>query len=192
MNNRIDRVMLLTEVHWAGEYKEFSTSYVGDGRDGYTDFTDAVPILVTTLHRLREHGPLGPVWFRFGHPTWQTLPDALDNPGDERALRRRQRRRDQLREQEEEQRERELRERRERWAVEDAAAETDREPDPVCRKCGGPLEGSPFEYDPREEEAPPAGGVHCAGCRIQVAEPTGRFGRVIRRLVTGDERYPRR
>ncbi|MFG2894935.1 hypothetical protein [Streptomyces sp. NPDC048248] len=41
-------------------------------------------MVVTTLGRLCEHGPLGPVWFRFGHPAWQTLPDALDNPDDER------------------------------------------------------------------------------------------------------------
>ncbi|WP_406483269.1 replication-relaxation family protein [Streptomyces platensis] len=196
MNNRINSVMRLTQAHWAGQYCEFATSYSSDERDGYTDYTDAVPILVTTLDRLREHGPLGPVWFRFGHPTWQTLTDALDNPDDERAFRRRQRRRDQLRKQqrehEEQQREHERQEERERWAAQEAAAEAAREPDPVCQECHGLLESSPFEYDPREEEAPPADGVHCAGCRIQLAEPTGRFGRVIRRLVNGDERYPRR
>ncbi|BDM74851.1 hypothetical protein HEK616_83380 (plasmid) [Streptomyces nigrescens] len=62
----------------------------------------------------------------------------------------------------------------------------------MCQECDGPLESSPFEYDPREEEAPPADGVHCAGCRIQLAEPTGRFGRVLRSLVNGDQYYPRR
>ncbi|MFF7414900.1 hypothetical protein [Streptomyces lydicus] len=61
----------------------------------------------------------------------------------------------------------------------------------MCQKCGGPLEGSPFEYDPLEEDPPPADGQHCAGCRIQLAEPTGRLSRAIRRLVTGDDRYPR-
>ncbi|WP_406203244.1 replication-relaxation family protein [Streptomyces decoyicus] len=196
MNNRINNVMRLTKAHWAGQYCEFDTSYGSDERDGYTDYTDAVPILVTTLDRLREHGPLGPVWSRFGHPTRQTLSDALDNPDDERAFGRRQRRRDQLseqqREQEEQRRERERQEERERWAAQEAAAEAAREPDPVCQECHGPLESSPFEYDLREEEAPPADGMHCAGCRIQMAEPTGRFGRVFRRLVTGDERYPRR
>ena len=62
MNNRINSVMRLTEEHWAGHY-QVSGSYGSDERDGYTDYTDAVPILVTTLDRLREHGPLGPVWF---------------------------------------------------------------------------------------------------------------------------------
>ncbi|MFI9080935.1 replication-relaxation family protein [Streptomyces sioyaensis] len=188
MNNRINSVMRLTKAHWAGRYCEFTTGYDSDERDGYTDYSDAVPILVTTLDRLREHGPLGPVWLRFGHPAWQTLADALDNPDDERAFTRRQRRRDQLRkqqrEQEEQQRERELQEERERWAAQEAAADAAREPDPLCQECHGPLERSPFEYDPQEEEAPPADGVHCAGCRIQLAEPTGRFGRVIRRLVS--------
>ncbi|MFH8574088.1 replication-relaxation family protein [Streptomyces sp. NPDC017993] len=196
MSNRINSVMRLAETHWAGRYREFAASYGSDERDGYTDYSDAVPILVTTLGRLREHGPLGRVWFRFGHPTWQTLPDALDNPDDERAFNRRERRRDQLhkqqRELEEQQRERQRQEQRERWAAQEAAAEAAREPDPVCQKCHGPLESSPFEYDPLEEDAPPADGVHCAGCRIQLAEPTGRIGRVIRRLVNGDERYPRR
>ncbi len=154
-------------------------------------------MLVTTLDRLREHGPLGSVRFRFGHhPTWQTLTEALGNPGDVRAYRRRQRKRDQLREQqlkrEEEQRNRELRQAKERWAAQQAAAEAAKEPDPVCQRCDGPLEGSPFDYDPMEEAAPPADGHHCAGCRIQLAEPGGRLGRLIRRLANGDDRYPRR
>ncbi|WP_433859786.1 hypothetical protein [Streptomyces kronopolitis] len=117
------------------------------------------------------------------------LTDALDDPDDERAWSRRQRRRDQLRKQ---QREREDQEERERWAAQEAAAEAATVPDPVCQECQGPRESSPFEDDPWEEEAPPADGVHCAGCRIQMAEPTGRFGRVLRRLVNGDVRCPRR
>ncbi|MEU9485986.1 hypothetical protein AB0D83_20365 [Streptomyces decoyicus] len=153
-----------------------------------------MPILVTTLDRLRERGPLGPVWFRFGHRTWQALTDALDNPDDVRGFKRREAQRDQLRQQkrkqEEEQREREIREAREHWVAQQAAAEAAREPAPVCQKCDGPLESSRFEADPLEDAAPPADGVHCAGCRIQLAEPTSRFGRVIRRLVNGDGLTP--
>ncbi|WP_405407138.1 replication-relaxation family protein [Streptomyces decoyicus] len=191
MNNRINNVMRLAEEYWADQYCELATSYGSDEHDGYTDYTDAVPIMVTTLDRLREYGPLGPVWFRFGHPTWQALSDALDNPDDVRGFRRREAQRDQLRqqkrEQEEEQREREIGEARERWVAQQAAAEAAREPDPVCQKCDGPLESGRFEADPLEDTAPPADGAHCAGCRIQLAEPTSRFGRVIRRLVNGDE-----
>ncbi len=147
MNNRINSVMRLTKAHWAGQYCEFATSYSSDERDGYTNYTDAVPILITTLDRLREHGPQSPVWFRFGHSTWQTLTDALDNPDDERAFKARQRRRDQLRkqqlEQEEQQRERERQEARERLAAQEAAVEAAREPDPVCQECHGPLRAAP-------------------------------------------------
>ncbi|MFJ9406577.1 hypothetical protein [Streptomyces sp. NPDC101393] len=32
----------------------------------------------------------------------------------------------------------------------------------MYQECHGPLESSSFEYDPREEDAPPADGVHCA------------------------------
>ncbi|GAA2695370.1 replication-relaxation family protein [Streptomyces lunalinharesii] len=194
MKNRIARVQHLTEAHWAGEYQEHGASYGSDERDGYTDYTDAVPILVTTLDRLREHGPLGPTWFRFGHRTWQTLPDALDNPDDHRDYRRRAderaRRHKQQREQQEKQQERERQEEFERWKAEDAAAKAAKKPDPVCERCGGPLEGSRFEYDPLEDDAPPADGAHCASCRIQLTEPTSRLGRMIRRLVNGDG-YPR-
>lgn len=95
--------------------------------------------------------------------------------------------REQQRKQEERQRERERQEARERRAAQQAAAEAAKEPDPICQRCDGPLEGSPFDYDPLEEAAPPADGAHCAGCRIQLAEPTGRLGRVFRRLVAGDE-----
>ncbi|MFD3423745.1 hypothetical protein [Streptomyces decoyicus] len=123
--------------------------------------------------------------------TWQTLTDALDNPDDVRGFRRHEAQRDQLRQQkpkqEEEQRELEIGEAREHWVAQQASAEAAKEPAPVCQKCDGPLESSRFEYDPREEQAPPADGVHCAGCRIQLAGPTSRFGRVIRRLVNGDE-----
>ncbi|MEE6269177.1 replication-relaxation family protein [Streptomyces diastatochromogenes] len=196
MNNRIERVRRLTEVHWSGEYKDADTG-LGE-RDGYTDYADAVPIVVTTLDRLREHGPLGPVWFRFGHSTWQTLFDALDNPDDDRAywIRECERRqlREQQRKQEDEQRAREHREEMERWAAEEAAAQAAKaakKPDPVCQECGGPLKGSPFDGDAWDEEAPPADGEHCAACRIHLAEPTSRLGRMLRRLVNGDG-YPRR
>ncbi|MFI1742457.1 hypothetical protein [Streptomyces sioyaensis] len=116
---------------------------------------------------------------------------SYDFPDDQRAFRRRQDQRDQLREQQREQekrqRERERQEARERRAAQQAAAEAVKEPDPICQRCDGPLEGSPFDYDPLEEAAPPADGAYCAGCRIQLAEPTGRLGRMFRRLVAGDE-----
>ncbi|MGD3108009.1 replication-relaxation family protein [Streptomyces sp. YGL11-2] len=111
LNNRINSVMRLTEAHWSGEYGNDRSRYGQPGvDDGYIDFTDAVPVLVTTLDRLQRHGPLGAVWFRFGHSTWQSLDDALDDPdayrarAPERKERRRQAAQRAKREREEEER----------------------------------------------------------------------------------------
>ncbi|MFP8907541.1 hypothetical protein [Streptomyces atacamensis] len=34
---------------------------------GCTDYGSAVSVFATTLNRLRTHGPLGRVWWRYGH-----------------------------------------------------------------------------------------------------------------------------
>ncbi|MEZ0096077.1 hypothetical protein ABH925_007284 [Streptacidiphilus sp. EB129] len=63
------------------------------GDTGYQDFTDyrsAIPIVVTTLDRLQQHGPLGAVWWRLGHSGLQTLGQALANPDGLAAYRARQ------------------------------------------------------------------------------------------------------
>lgn len=36
-----------------------------------------MPILVTTLERLQARGPHGPTWWRYGHPAWEPLENAL-------------------------------------------------------------------------------------------------------------------
>ncbi|GAA2260475.1 hypothetical protein GCM10010430_50680 [Kitasatospora cystarginea] len=41
-----------------------------------------VPVLVTSLKRLVEDNPLGPVWWRYGRTGLHPLTDALDNPQD--------------------------------------------------------------------------------------------------------------
>lgn len=75
--------------------------------------------------------------------------------------------------------------------MQEAAADAAREPEPVCQECDGPLESSPFEYDPREEEAPPPDGVHCAGCRIHPRPGAGRPGGAqAAGLGTGSRRGP--
>ncbi|WBP84665.1 hypothetical protein [Kitasatospora cathayae] len=53
--------------------------------DGWREYDDAVPVIATTLELLTEHGPLGPVWWRFGRRDRHSLLDALDNP-DNRAV----------------------------------------------------------------------------------------------------------
>ncbi|WP_326683095.1 hypothetical protein OHB31_35610 [Streptomyces microflavus] len=59
-------------------------------KDGYRDYSGTIPVLATTLAQLRRRGPHGPVWWRYGHPGWETLQDALDNPEDLRGYRHRE------------------------------------------------------------------------------------------------------
>ena len=51
-------------------------------RKGITarDYSQAVPVLVTTLEQLQEHGADAAVWRRLGRTGEQTLHQALDNP----------------------------------------------------------------------------------------------------------------
>ncbi|PLW72143.1 hypothetical protein C0036_14160 [Streptomyces sp. DJ] len=44
------------------------------------DYSQAVPVVVTTLEQLTEHGAGAAVWRRLGRADEQTLTDALDNP----------------------------------------------------------------------------------------------------------------
>ncbi|MGW3985287.1 hypothetical protein [Streptomyces mirabilis] len=71
----------LAREHWRGEWNA-DHAPEGERPDGYRDYEGRVPLLATTLHRLAGHGPHGPVWWRYGHTSWQTLGDALGNPDD--------------------------------------------------------------------------------------------------------------
>lgn len=64
---RMRSVGRLSRELWAGtEHVDigYGAATPGDG-DFYLDFTDKVPLVITTLDRLQQHGPMGPVWFRF-------------------------------------------------------------------------------------------------------------------------------
>ncbi|MEV8547661.1 replication-relaxation family protein [Streptomyces sp. NPDC051572] len=82
LKNRMNTIINLTRINWSGQYEDMGRDFGEERGDGYYDFTDAIPLLVTTLPRLREHGPLAAVWRRCGHNQWETLPDALANPQD--------------------------------------------------------------------------------------------------------------
>jgi len=58
-----------TRQHWQGERHKDHTTY-----------DDRIPIVATTLDLLREHGPAGPAFWRFGRPGLQPLDDAVGNP----------------------------------------------------------------------------------------------------------------
>ncbi|MFE4973571.1 hypothetical protein ACFRAR_15830 [Kitasatospora sp. NPDC056651] len=44
-----------------------------------------MPIVATTLELLAEHGPLGPIWWRFGRSGRHSLIEALENPNNRAA-----------------------------------------------------------------------------------------------------------
>jgi hypothetical protein len=80
LRNRMAAMRDLARPYWQGD-----TRYAG-----FTDYESAIPIVVTTLARLQQHGPLGAVWWRLGHSGLQTLGQALANPDGLAAYRARQ------------------------------------------------------------------------------------------------------
>jgi hypothetical protein len=65
----------LTERHWKG------TAHDG----GFHMYDGKLPIVATGMKQLKEHGPAGAVFRRFGRPHKQTLLEAIGNPRREAA-----------------------------------------------------------------------------------------------------------
>ncbi|GAB2891868.1 replication-relaxation family protein [Streptomyces mayteni] len=171
--NRIRAVGELTEAYWSGR-TAYTTNYSRGGMDTWTDFSDAIPILATTLNALRAHGPYGPIWRRYGHSADQEdLAAALANPDGAQA--RKQRLDDQrIREEEEREREREqhLRERQERErqrerAQQIAMARAARRG--TCQRCGQPRADDQPVTDSELRRVPAPDGLHCVACRRELA-----------------------
>jgi hypothetical protein len=86
---KVDNTVKVLEAagrrYWAPD--RYETYY----REAITaqDYSQAVPVVVTTLEQLQEHGADAAVWRRLGRKDEQTLTAALDNP-DGDALYRRQ------------------------------------------------------------------------------------------------------
>ncbi|MFD6922411.1 hypothetical protein ACFV99_19630 [Streptomyces sp. NPDC059944] len=179
LKNRMTTVLKGTRQIWAGDYQAGYGS--SEERDGYWDFTDAIPVLFTTLNRLQASGPHAAVWWRCGHRQWETLPAALDNPADHRAWQAREKVRRARHDEELAQRKRE----RERAAENERWASKPPEPEPApevapCERCGSPI-ADPYRQDDAEF-APAEDGRHCPTCRrdIRSQYPTLRstlFGR---------------
>lgn len=70
----IQQVAARTQQHWQGKRSRQYSTYDG-----------CIPIVATTLELLREHGPAGPAFWRFGRPGLQPLDDAVGNPSREAA-----------------------------------------------------------------------------------------------------------
>ncbi|WP_344469056.1 replication-relaxation family protein [Kitasatospora kazusensis] len=86
--NRQDAVADLAGDAWGGSWWTI-TRHDNDG-DGWREYDDAVPVIATTLELLAEHGPLGPVWWRYGRPGRHSLLDALESPDTRQAYDERQ------------------------------------------------------------------------------------------------------
>ncbi|MDQ1033609.1 hypothetical protein QFZ75_000025 [Streptomyces sp. V3I8] len=175
LKNRMNRVLDLTREIWSGRWESMG-SHGSEPADGYRDYSDAIPLLITTLPRLQQHGPLGEVWWRCGHRRWETPTDALANPDDHDAWAHRdaerQRRRQEQQEQERERARQQAPEsgwgqKRETWQTQDdqddKGAPAPALPGPRCERCGGPRAS---ERGLHHEFAPDEDGRHCPQCRI--------------------------
>jgi hypothetical protein len=110
------------------------------------DYSQAVPVVVTTLEQLQEHGAGAAVWRRLGRKGEQTLTAALDNPDGDVLFRDQAARADA-----EEER---------RCAAERKARR------PVCRRCGRKFTDERWEETTAHRSAWQAGDVSvCGTCR---------------------------
>jgi hypothetical protein len=114
-NTVIAQLAELTQRHWQGT-----------AHDGFHMYDGKLPIVVTGMKQLQEHGPAGAIFRRFGRPHNQTLLDAIGNPRREAHDARRQA--------EYEAREREYKEQLHRAAEHQRAEREARRP--VCAGCG--------------------------------------------------------
>ncbi|MEU9546762.1 replication-relaxation family protein [Streptomyces mirabilis] len=154
--SQMGHVADLTRPHWQGRW---------DGEDGFHSYDGRIPIVATTLELLREHGPAGPAFWRFGRDHREPLLDAIGNPRRDAALARRR------------QAARENQQRRE--AQEAAAREARR---PVCPDCGNRFSDDRWTaVDLRDWGQPRESHPHlCEDCQNQAV--------AARRQAEADER----
>ncbi|MFD5934133.1 replication-relaxation family protein [Streptomyces sp. NPDC060333] len=147
METRIREAERLSVQEWRGHWHTAGTHSDGT-KDGYRDYTGVVPVIVTVLDLLEEHGPHGPIWRRYGRRIHETLADALANPDDYHAYSVREEKR---RAADEAERQREEREHQEERQRRDAAAGR-------CRECGR-------KVYPDDAQGTKAAGGLCDICR---------------------------
>ncbi|WP_406841888.1 replication-relaxation family protein (plasmid) [Streptomyces sp. AHU1] len=117
--SQMARVAGLTRHHWQGRLHP---------EGGYHSYNGCIPIVATTLELLREHGPAGPAFWRFGRGHRQPLVEAIGNPRQDAYLARRRQAARQ-----------EQRRRAEREAAEREARRL------VCADCGGKFSDDRWE-----------------------------------------------
>ncbi|MFE0776425.1 replication-relaxation family protein [Streptomyces sp. NPDC058861] len=128
-NHTIPRLMQLTRHLWRGQW----------GEDGYHTYDNKIPIITTGLNQLREHGPAGEVFARFGRSGPQTLLDAIGNPRLDAAIARARQRQRALAEE----RQAQARQAAQEQAAKQAAEREARRP--VCTGCGAKFTDTRWE-----------------------------------------------
>ncbi|WP_331718585.1 replication-relaxation family protein (plasmid) [Streptomyces sp. NBC_00289] len=186
LKNRMNTVMELTRTAWSGDYHP-DRGYGAQDKDGFYDYTDAIPLLFTTLDRLQADSPRGVVWWRCGHGQWETLPAALANPADHSAWHARDEQRRLRHKEAEEASRQEHAPRTPAWPPtpdpdpwpDETAPDPVPAPAPPCERCGLPVTGQDGQDDAVFDS--PENGRHCATCRSDIRQyPTLRaalFGR---------------
>ncbi|WP_233436199.1 replication-relaxation family protein [Streptomyces anulatus] len=107
------------------------------------DYSQAVPVVITTLEQLQEHGADAAVWRRLGRAGEQKLTDALDNPDGEDLYHRQAARA-------------EAEEERCRAAEREARR-------PVCKRCGQKFTDQRWEETTMHSFMPKAGELSACG-----------------------------
>ncbi|MFI0915566.1 hypothetical protein [Streptomyces abikoensis] len=74
-NRTVPRLIELTRHLWQGERQ----------KGGHHHYDGRIPIIATGLRNLRQHGPAGPAFLRFGRDHMQPLLEAIGNPRREAA-----------------------------------------------------------------------------------------------------------
>ncbi|OKI99915.1 replication-relaxation family protein [Kitasatospora sp. CB01950] len=91
--NRQQAVADLARDAWGGFWWTMRSDNTGG--DGWREYDDAVPVIATTLELLAEHGPMGPVWWRYGRDEARySLLEALESPDTRAAYDERQKARE--------------------------------------------------------------------------------------------------
>ncbi|MFG3042877.1 replication-relaxation family protein [Streptomyces sp. NPDC048330] len=119
-NHTIPRLMDLTRHLWEGERQ----------KGGHHHYDGRIPIIATGLNNLRQGGPDGPVFWRFGRDHKEPLREAIGNPRREQADARAREAAVRAQEEYKEQVRRAAREQDARKAAEREARR------PVCADCG--------------------------------------------------------
>ncbi|MDJ0347617.1 replication-relaxation family protein [Streptomyces sp. H10-C2] len=182
LHNRMQELAALTREYWAAD-----ECWYAQEDDGYLDFTDKVPLVLTTLDRLQEHGPHGPVWRRVAQERGQEFEPLLTALTDTRTLAAYQQRARKRRAAAEArwQAEQAAREAKQQQQLQQWQAEEDKERAPAVPQCATPhceqLVDAPVDWY-TDITVPPEDGIYCGPCRHDQAYRNRGLRGALRRI----------